>query len=211
MVAAAKGNTTLADTLNARAKELVGKSSLLVQGADYFGALSGTNGFAQQIAAFSPIGFKLDKKLFGDNENAYELAVDAIGKSMEKRYDSQQKESSSGVTTAEQLRAIRSSASATAAALDAAKKYKEENFTKGSTSVTTLNPYTPTKRDDSSDHTPTPSTGYNPTSQTVTTDPGGQSVTETTYTNSSGDSFTAGADEDGVYKGGLMTKRKKKK
>jgi hypothetical protein len=210
LVAAAKGNTTLADTLNARAKELVGKSSLLVQGADYFGALSGTNGFAQQIAAFSPIGFKLDKKLFGDNENAYELAVDAIGKSMEKRYDSQQKESSSGVTTAEQLRAIRSSASATAAALDAAKKYKEENFTKGSTSVTTLNPYTSTKRDDSSDHTPPPSTGYNPTSQTVTTDPGGQSVTETTYTNSSGDSFTAGADEDGLYKGGLMKKRKKK-
>jgi len=214
LVAAAKGNTTLADTLNARAKELVGKSSLLVQGADYFGALSGTNGFAQQIAAFSPAGFKLDKKLFGDNENAYKLAVDAIGKSMEKRYDSQQKESSSGVTTAEQQRAILSSASATAAALDAAKKYKEENFTKDnskSTSVTTLNPYTSTKRDDSSDHTPPPSTGYNPTSQTVTTDPGGQSVTETTYTNSSGDSFTAGADEDGVYKGGLMTKRKKKK
>jgi len=93
LVAAAKGNTALADTLNARAKELVGKSSLLVQGADYFGALSGMNDFAQQIAAFAPINFKINKELFGDNEAAYQRAVmasvtpkdDGLGKTAETR------------------------------------------------------------------------------------------------------------------------------
>ena len=93
LVAAAKGNTALADTLNARAKELVGKSSLLVQGADYFGALTGMNDFAQQIAAFTPINFKIDKELFGDNEAAYQRAVmasvtpkdDGLGKTAETR------------------------------------------------------------------------------------------------------------------------------
>ena len=93
LVAAAKGNTALADTLNAREKELVGKSSLLVQGADYFGALSGMNDFAQQIAAFAPINLKINKELFGDNEAAYQRAVmasvtpkdDGLGKTAETR------------------------------------------------------------------------------------------------------------------------------
>jgi len=93
LVAAAKGNTALADTLNKRAEELVGKSSLLVQGADYFGALSGVNDFVQQIAAFAPINFKINKELFGDNEVAYQRAVmasvtpkdEGLGKTTEER------------------------------------------------------------------------------------------------------------------------------
>ncbi|MDA7917495.1 hypothetical protein N9B74_00375 [bacterium] len=93
LVAAAKGNTTLADTLNKRAEELVGKSSLLVQAADYFGALSGVNDFVQQIAAHAPINFKINKELFGDNEVAYQRAVmasvtpkdDGLGKTTEER------------------------------------------------------------------------------------------------------------------------------
>ena len=93
LVAAAKGNTTLADTLNKRAEELVGKSSLLVQAADYFGALSGVNDFVQQIAAHAPINFKINKELFGDNEVAYQRAVmasvtpkdDGLGKTAEER------------------------------------------------------------------------------------------------------------------------------
>jgi hypothetical protein len=93
LVAAAKGNTALADTLNKRAEELVGKSSLLVQGADYFGALSGVNDFVQQIAAYAPINLKINKELFGDNEVAYQRAVmasvtpkdDGLGKTEEER------------------------------------------------------------------------------------------------------------------------------
>lgn len=93
LVAAAKGNTTLADTLNKRAEELVGKSSLLVQGADYFGALSGVNDFVQQIASFAPINLKINKELFGDNEVAYQRAVmasvtpkdEGLGKTEEER------------------------------------------------------------------------------------------------------------------------------
>ena len=69
LVAAAKGNTTLADTLNKRAEELVGKSSLLVQGADYFGALSGVNDFAQQVKFNMPKGMEFDQSTLGLTEN----------------------------------------------------------------------------------------------------------------------------------------------
>ena len=77
LVAAAKGNTTLADTLNARAKELVGKSSLLVQGADYFGALSGVNDFAQQVKFKMPKGMEFDQTKLGLTESQQVRVLDA--------------------------------------------------------------------------------------------------------------------------------------
>ena len=77
LVAAAKGNTALADTLNARAKELVGKSSLLVQGADYFGALSGVNDFAQQVKFKMPKGMEFDQTKLGLTESQQVRVLDA--------------------------------------------------------------------------------------------------------------------------------------
>ena len=52
---------------------------------------------------------------------------------------------------------------------------------------------------------------YTPISSSTTTDPSGSSVTETTYSTPGGGSFTAGADEDGLNKGALVTKKRKKK
>jgi hypothetical protein len=52
---------------------------------------------------------------------------------------------------------------------------------------------------------------YTPISSSTTTDPSGSSVTETTYSTPGGGSFTVGADEDGLNKGALVTKKRKKK
>ena len=52
---------------------------------------------------------------------------------------------------------------------------------------------------------------YTPISSSTTTDPSGSSVTETTYSAPDGGSFTVGADEDGLNKGALVTKKRKKK
>jgi hypothetical protein len=55
------------------------------------------------------------------------------------------------------------------------------------------------------------SNAYTPISSSTTTDPSGSSVTETTYSTPDGGSFTAGADEDGLNKGALVTKKRNKK
>jgi hypothetical protein len=52
---------------------------------------------------------------------------------------------------------------------------------------------------------------YTPISSSTTTDPSGSSVTETTYSTPGGGSFTVGADEEGLNKGALVTKKRKKK
>ena len=93
LVAKARGFDDLAATLTKQADDLVGKSSFLVQGANTFGGLSGVNDFVQQIAAFAPINFKINKELFGDNEVAYQRAVmasvtpkdDGLGKTEKER------------------------------------------------------------------------------------------------------------------------------
>ena len=46
---------------------------------------------------------------------------------------------------------------------------------------------------------------------TTTTDPSGSKVTERSYSDGKGGTFTVGADEDGLYRGGLMKKKKTNK
>lgn len=208
LVAKARGFDDLADTLSKQADDLVSKSSFLVQGANTFGGLSGSNDFFQQVAAFSPEGFKLDKDAFKGKPELQKRYVEAVGKAMETRYDKQQSASNFGVTTAEEQRAILSDPAKLKEARDKAAAYKAEMAKKEATTVTTSAPWVSSSNEDGN-------TAHEDMMKAVaskkTTDPSGQSVTETTYSTPGGGSFTVGADEDGLYKGGLMKKRKKKK
>jgi hypothetical protein len=189
LVAQSKGFKDEAEALNKQADKLIGNANLLVQGANSFGGLSGHNDFAQQLASFSGKDVKVTPEMFGDNEKAYKRALEAL----------ETRKSSVQTVAPKKLKEARDKAAA----------YKAEMANKQATVTTTANPYSNSESG--------PAFGsdawkkqYQPVSKTVTTDPSGGSVTETTYTNeSTGDSFTVGADEDGLYKGGLMKKRKK--
>ena len=216
LVAKARGLDDLADTLNKQADTLVDKSGFLVQGANTFGGLSGINDFSQQIAAFSPKDFNvgLNLKMFDGDEKAYLAAIRGADEAISKR----------GVSTAKEQRARLSDPVKLKEARDKAAAYKAEMANKKSTVSATTNPYSGSSNNNNNNNNNNdgPAFGseawkketygtYQPVGTTTTTDPSGSSVTETTYTNAeTGDTFTAGADEDGLYKGGLMKKRKKK-
>ena len=208
LVAKARGFDDLAETLSKQAEDLVGKSSFLTQAADKFGGLSGSNDFFQQIAAFSPEGFKLDGDMFKDDPALQKRYVEAVGKAMETRYDKQQAASNFGVTTAAEQRAILSDPVKLKEAQDKAAAYAAEKANQASTTVTTNAPWVSNNNNDSGN------TAHEDMMRAIsssrTTDPSGHTVTETTYSTPGGGTETYGADEDGAHKGGLMRKRKKK-
>jgi hypothetical protein len=190
LVAKARGFDDLADTLRKQADDLVGKSSFLVQAANTFGGLSGINDFSQQIAAFSPKDFNvgLNLKMFDGDEKAYLAAIRGADEAISKR----------GVSTAKEQRARLSDPVKLKEARDKAAAYKAEKANKKPTVVTASSL---ANNDNNTAHQEMMDSAMK-----QTTDVGGHTVTERTY---GGDTF--GADEDGVYKGGLMTKKRKKK
>ena len=73
LVAESRGFTDLAATLTKQANDLVGKSSILVQGADRFGGLSGVNDFAQQFKFNAPNGTEIDQTKLGLTDAQQEI------------------------------------------------------------------------------------------------------------------------------------------
>jgi hypothetical protein len=79
MIAQAKGDTKLADTLNARAKEMLGQASGMTKGIAELGGLRGVNYLAKQLEHYAPAGFDVSK-ITGLNERQMKRLEDAYAK-----------------------------------------------------------------------------------------------------------------------------------
>lgn len=79
MIAEAKGDTKLADTLNARAKEMLGQASGMTKGIAELGGLRGVNYLAKQLEHYAPAGFDVSK-ITGLNERQMKRLEDAYAK-----------------------------------------------------------------------------------------------------------------------------------
>jgi hypothetical protein len=125
LVAAARGNETLAETLNKRAQEMVGKSSYLTQAADYFGALSGVNEFAQQVKFKMPKDMEFDPSKLGLTENQQKRVLEAVADRSESQPPIVKKKGSSKKPAASATYTQTSSPNAAAAAASLRKRMSD--------------------------------------------------------------------------------------
>ena len=216
LVAKARGFDDLADTLSKQADDLVGKSSFLVQGANYFNVLSGGNVFAQQVKFKMPKGMEFDPSELGLTENQQIRVLEAssppgmVYQPETKSYVKDDNDSSppgGGGTFVETSSGGTPIYTPTATTVRPRARPSGGGNNNSSSSTTTTTTKTPVKS--------SPTAGYDSKKDTNVSNSSSSGSSTSTSSSGSSNSYGVGTynpstGSGGFNKGGLMKKRKKK-
>ena len=216
LVAKARGFDDLADTLSKQADDLVGKSSFLVQGANYFNGLSGVNEFAQQVKFKMPKGMEFDPSELGLTENQQIRVLEAssppgmVYQPETKSYVKDDNDSSppgGGGTFVETSSGGTPIYTPTATTVRPRARPSGGGNNNSSSSTTTTTTKTPVKS--------SPTAGYDSKKDTNVSNSSSSGTSTSTSSSGSSNSYGVGTynpstGSGGFNKGGLMKKRKKK-
>ena len=160
------------------------------------------------IAWLKSIGEDANAKILEDQLGTYITERDVKGDIKGGSIGIEDIELIAGRQSVERQKAIVADPVKKAKALDKAKRYAEERKDVAPTVTTSVDK---SRNTSGGDRDQNRAMADLLSTVTTTTDPSGSKVTERSYSDGKGGTFTVGADEDGLYRGGLMKKKKTNK